>query len=946
MHASGTWEIDLARRELRDGGTPIPIGGRAFDIMEALVLARGALVSKGELMAWAWPGLSVEENTLHVHIAAVRKALGEDRQMLKTASGRGYRLTGNWTVRDISRSPVAPPLDLPPAPPAGTNVPAAGTDMIGRDRELRHLKDLLSAYRVVTLAGPGGIGKTTLALQAARDLSPGFGGDVRLVELASVSSADLVASAVATAIGLKLGIGDIAPVTLATAVGESRLLLVIDNCEHVVVAAADTVEALVHRCPHVSVLATSREVLRVDGEYVYRVLPLDVPEHETEDRATILERSAVQLFIARTRALGLSLTLNEANLSVIAPICRHLDGIPLAIEFAAARVATLGLQEVAARLGSRFELLSGGRRTALRRHQTLRATLDWSYELLSEPERLLLRQLSIFPGGFTIDAAAAVVGAGSALGISDTLSNLVSKSLVSLDRSAPTDRWRLLETTRDYALEKLVGNGEADAAARRHAQFFSDFFPASAEGARPLVATGDLERFAREIDNVRAALDWCFSAKGDKAIGVVLTDKFVPVWTAESLWLECRERIERALDHLDARLGENEPVRLRLNTTLGLALVLTIGPVDRARAALGQALEIAESMADTDAVMRTLTTQFALHFNTGDIRAALLTASRHFEIATRVGDTAAVLMSQVFAGTANHHFGRQKEAQEILETLLQRFSDGASRAPFIGFTFDQRTMAGTVLVRALWLQGHLRRAYDLTQTLRQEAQASGNGLALWWALRFAICPLDFISGDLAAAERDVAAVANLADRQNASFWKMVARCFEGRLLIRRGEVEAGVRRLREELETSARSGWAIWCPDFLGTLAEGLGLLGRNAEALTAIEEALTRAERNGELWCFPELLRIKAELQMKLGGEAGEREAEQCFANALAAARQQNAQHWELRIAVSLARVRAAQGKHAEARQILEPIYTRFADGFTGTDRLRAKELLDMLPA
>src|SRR6266478_8904231 len=401
------WEVDLARRELRARGVPVPIGGRAFEIIEILVQSAGELVTKNDLSARIWPGVIVEDNTLQFHISAIRKALGSDRGILKTASGRGYRLLGAWTSRQESTWSVDT-IDLEPmrsrAEPFQTNLPAAASELVGRTNAVQHLRGLLSAYRVVTLTGPGGIGKTRLALEVGRGLFPNFNGDVRLVELVSLSNPGLVPTAVTGALGLKLGGDEVSGESLARAIGAQKLLLVIDNCEHVIDAAAKLAETVLRMCPRTTILATSREILKIEGEYVYRVPPLDVPsEHEEPD--DILGRSAVQLFIATTRALHSNFSPTAENLPVIAEICRRLDGIPLAIDFAATHVATLGLQQVAASLNDHLGMLTSGRRTALPRHQTLRATLDWSYELLPEPERLVMRRLAVFAGDFTADAA-------------------------------------------------------------------------------------------------------------------------------------------------------------------------------------------------------------------------------------------------------------------------------------------------------------------------------------------------------------------------------------------------------------------------------------------------------------------------------------------------------------------------------------------------------------
>ena len=460
VYELGEWEVDLTRRELRAHGVLVPIGGRAFEIIEVLVQSAGELVTKRDLMDRVWPGAIVEDNTLQFHISAIRKALGPDRGMLKTASGRGYRLVGGWISRQENTS-SADAIDLEPmrstAEPFQTNLPAAASELVGRSIAVQHLHDLLSAYRVVTLTGPGGIGKTRLAFEVARGLFPSFQGDVRLVELVSVSDPALVPSAVTAALGLSWVATRFPPSPSLGPSAAKRLLLVLDNCEHVIDAAAKLAETIVRMCPRTTILATSREILKIEGEYVYRVAPLDVPL-ANEEPDNILAHSAVQLFIATTRALHSDFSPDRENLPAIAAICRRLDGIPLAIDLAATRVATLGLQQVAAGLDDRLGMLTGGRRTALPRHQTLRATLDWSYELLPELERLVMRRLAVFAGDFTAEAAS-LVAAGSEIAASEvvrSLANLVTKSLVTLEVGSAIAHYRLHETTRAYALEKLA----------------------------------------------------------------------------------------------------------------------------------------------------------------------------------------------------------------------------------------------------------------------------------------------------------------------------------------------------------------------------------------------------------------------------------------------------------------------------------------------------------
>jgi len=472
IYEFGQWQIDLGRRELLACGVPVPLGARAFDVMKVLVRSANEVVTKDALMDRVWPDSVVAENTLHVHIGAIRKALGCDRGLLKTASGRGYRLLGDWSVRREGEVAEAAGFTQRAATPAGTfrtNVPETSADLIGRTIAAGQVRETLSSHRAMTLTGPGGIGKTALALHVCNRMCGTFDGDVWVVELGSLTDPRLVPAAVASVLGCNPGGREITAEAVARAISDERMLLVLDTCEHVIDAAATLVETILQVCANASVLATSQELLRIAGEAVYRVPPLEVPQPYWGDPDSVLEQSAVQLFVARLRALKPTFAVSRENAQSIASICHRLDGIPLAIEFAAARAATLGVRYVASHLDDRFDLLTGGRRTAPPRHQTLRAALDWSYQLLSEPAQLLLRRLAIFESGFTLEAATAVMsGAGyPESAIADGVAQFVEKSFLIANRSQPDGRWALPETIRAYALEKLVESGEAAATARR-----------------------------------------------------------------------------------------------------------------------------------------------------------------------------------------------------------------------------------------------------------------------------------------------------------------------------------------------------------------------------------------------------------------------------------------------------------------------------------------------
>ena len=942
VYELGEWEVDLARRELRACGVPVPIGGRAFEIIEVLVQSAGELVTKNDLSARVWPGAIVEDNTLQFHVSAIRKAFGADRGILKTVSGRGYRLLGAWTSRLESASSLDS-IDLEPmrspAEPFQSNLPAAASQLVGRADAMQQLHGFLSAYRIVTLTGPGGIGKTRLALEAARGLFPSFQGDVRLVEFVSLSDPILVPAAVTAALGLKLGRNEISAESVARAIASQKLLLVLDNCEHLIDAAARLAEALVRLCPRTTILATSREILKIEGEYVYRVPTLDVPP-QNEPSANILDHSAVQLFMVTISALCSDFTPNSENLSAIASICRRLDGIPLAIDLAATRVASLGLQQVAADLDDRLGVLTSGRRTALPRHQTLRATLDWSHELLSEPERLVMRRLAVFAGDFTAEAASVVTSDGriSAPDVVRSLANLVSKSLLSVEIGGAITYHRLHETTRAYALEKLAESGEFEQVAPRHAEYYRSLFERAEMELETVPTPAWLARYGRQLGQVRAALDWAFSPTGAAEVGVALTVAAVPLWVLLSLMEECRGRLERALsgpvESRDARRN------MQLYAALGSAVYLTKGSCPATLAAWTTALQIAESLDDADYRLRALWALFSEWFTSGHYRTALGVAERFCTYAAKTTDPADAAIGDRLVGVALGALGDQAGARRRIERMLRSYV--ARRSHIIRFQYDQQLLARAYHSRILWLQGFADQAMRSVECNVVDPRASEHPVSLVVALLQSACPVALLVGNLALAERYIKTLMDLSARHALELWSVAGRCFAGVLLIKRGNTGTGLELLRTAFSRVPQNALSLLYTPFLAEIADALGRDGKTAEGLLAIDEALARSERTEERWCVAELLRVKGELLLREGVSQAATAAEEHFLRSLDWARRQGALSWELRTSTSLARLQHDQGRINEARNLLQPAYDRFSEGFETADVKTAKAYLD----
>lgn len=436
-------------------GNPVSLGPRATAVLMALIGARGNVISQDDLLERAWPGQDIHASNVRVQIAALRKALGEDRNLIGTVAGRGYVFAG-------------PSATLPDGEAASSGssarfcvrtLPLPMVELVGRDALVHNALQRLGTCRLLTLAGTGGIGKTVLALAMAHRAAAAPGAYVAWAELAEVGEAGDAAGAVARALGLGVTPGQEprpghTPYSLAAQIGTRPLLLVLDNCEHLADAVARLVEVLQQRCPQLRLLATSRQPLLAAGETVLRVPPLAVPDETEADGAQLLRHSALQLFVARVRAADSGFRPTPHMAGRIAAICRRLDGLPLAIELAAACVPSLGVEQTAAGLDDVLQLLRRGRRNAPARHQTMRAALDWSYALLTDAMRGALRHLAPLRDGFTLDAAVAALAPQgyTAFDAIDALAGLVSHSLALVDHTATPARYRLPATTRAYAL--------------------------------------------------------------------------------------------------------------------------------------------------------------------------------------------------------------------------------------------------------------------------------------------------------------------------------------------------------------------------------------------------------------------------------------------------------------------------------------------------------------
>jgi predicted ATPase/DNA-binding winged helix-turn-helix (wHTH) protein len=936
----GPFLLLAEQRLLLEGDRQVRLGSRALDILVFLIERAGDVVGKDELIARVWPQTFVEEANLKIQISALRRALGDGQggnRYIVTVVGRGYNFVAPIRIDQLSRTRPAATLST-----AKHNLPLAVTRIIGREQTVETLVSRLSRQRLMTVTGPGGIGKTTVALAVAERMVSEYEHGVWLVDLASLGDAHFVPSAVGTVLGLQIHGED--PIRgLVAALRDSCMLLLLDNCEHVVDEVAGLALALLGGAKDVAILATSREPLRVAGESEYRLGPLRSPQ--ASSKLTAAEAATfpvVQLFVERVAAIVEDFVLTDESAPLAVEVCRGLDGLPLAIEFAAPGVEVLGLEGLAARLNESLPLLGSRRRGRIGRHRTMRAVIDWSYDLLNPEEQLFFRALGIFSSGLTVEAAAAVAMDSATAGIEviDRLADLVAKSLVVADVSGIRPRFRLLETIRAYAIEILGESDERQYVARRHAEYYRNLFEHAEIESMARLADDRLADYAQEIDNLRAALEWAFLPGGDDSIGVALTVAAIPLWSQLSMMEECRGRVEQALTlvreaPIDAR-GE-----MKLQAALGASLLFTKGAVPAAGQACTAALRLAESLGDTEYQLNALWETWIHRTNTGEHAAALAVAEKFHTLALEQADPAVLPIADRMIGMSYHYLGDQTNAWSHIERMLSADVDPQRRSPIIRFWFDQKIAGRIVLARILWLRGFADQAWLTVQSAIRDAEALNDPATLCYALSHGGCLVALWLGNLAAAERYAEMLLEISRKHGFAPWNDFASGLKGVVRVKSGDLDGGSPLLRADIDEIADSNSGLWVLTGLSQMAEALGRAGRFVDALEMTERGIERLQRG---WLAPELLRIKGELLL-LQSAAGTTEAmENVFRQALDEARRQEALSWELRAATSLARSLSHQGRTADAFACLRPIYDRFTEGFGTADLIAAKQLLDDL--
>ncbi|SFO95253.1 Predicted ATPase [Bradyrhizobium sp. Ghvi] len=935
----GPFLLVSGERMLTKDGARVELSARAYDILATLLSRPNEVVSKNDLIAEVWPGLNVEEGALRFHVAGLRKALGDGRdgaRYIATLSGRGYSF-----VAATSRSGItAQPLVAPSPGFHHYNLPSRLGAMIDREEDLEKLSLRLNVYRFVTIVGSGGVGKTTVAVAMAHQLRTTFDGAVLFVDLSMVSDPRFVTTGVASMLGLSVQSAD-ATSGLIAYLRDKRLLLVLDTCEHLVHAVATLAVAIFRTAPQVHILATSRETLQADGEHVYRLEPLAcAPEGSRLSAEVARTFPATQLFVERAVASGANLKLNDAEAAIVADICRKLDGVALAIELAARRVEVYGLSEIAALLDQRLAQLWAGPRTAPPRQKTLQATLDWSYSLLCETERIVLRRLAIFVGNFTLDAALAVaIGNGlDQAEVFEAIDSLVAKSMVATRSLDAVMRYRLLDTTRAYALDLEADDIETASLAIRHARYYRQWLAQAASEWSTLMSGAERAPYFAGVSNVRTALEWCFGANGDLPTGIGLAAAAAPVLLAMSLLPECHHWSQRALAVLDDQVCSKSE-QMHLQAGLGISSMLLYGENAQARGALDCSLALAEAEGDVANEAGLLGMLHMFHFRSGDFNVALSYAKRCRALAANVGDPAALALAHSILGRSLLMMGDLRDARGELEALFADWSP-LQQSDTIYLVHDRHFRAGIALARTLWMQGHPTQAVERAREFidgakRMDHPASVTVLLAWAASIF------LWTGDFASAQEYIDDSIAISESYSLGPLTAVGRARKAQLAIRQGR--NAIADLRASLAEIHAVRYELITTEFNICLTQGLIANGQREDAMTLLSDTILHVSTKGDTCYMPELLRMKGGLLRAMAPSRLE-EAEAFLRQSLELSGRQGALGWELRTAIDLAALLVGKGLRQPAKDVLGRTYSQFTEGFDTADLKAAERLLEEL--
>jgi predicted ATPase/DNA-binding winged helix-turn-helix (wHTH) protein len=937
----GQTVVMLQRRELTRAGRRVEIGARAFDVLLMLMQSRGAPVTRDAIRANVWTGRVVEENTLESQISALRRALGDDRHAIRTISGRGYQFVADLEPASPSKSS----LDQSPAAGAitrGLDTYPASYPLLGREKEVADVFEIAKLRRLVTLVGTGGVGKTRLAFEVACALAPHFPDGVFCAQLAASSVTDYVSTTLVTSLGDTLGESSQTLDKLVQSHSGKHFLLVLDNCEHLIDSIAGFTERLLSTCPRATVIATSREALRLSGEYLYRVPSLDIPT--VVDAQDARSFGAVQLFEHLVQDCVPEEVRNE-EMPIIVQICRRLDGIPLAIELAAACVSALGLPGVADQLDDRFRLLTRGSRTALPRQQTLLSTLNWSYELLDETQRCVLERLSLFAGHFSL-AAAQLIASDEAISMNDVVAAIIDlehKSLVCSVAGLGKMQYRLLETTRAYARRKADARGDYSRWALRHAHYVLEVFQAAEKVATGSAQQDWLETYVPFLEDLRAAVFWGFSPEGDWRLAVDLTVASIPLSLQVVVTGECLARVDAALRCLAEEGSLQDERAMKLYAARGVCLL-----AQSAGSQTGEAFErartLAEKLDNVEYQLRAIWGCWNMAYRNGRYAETFFLSERFSSVAMRsqvpYDRIVALRMSAV-----SHLFKAELGAADVKLRAMLQSAVAFSRPQRVRFLYDERMMGHAAKAHVQWLRGRPDGGTSAALHSLSDAEELDHPTSLCYALCEAVCTLAMLTGNESELKKAIRSLNEASRRHSMPSWKIRTNMWEAYVEMRDGSVEAFKRVIVPGLVAIGKKRFLDSLIPFLVETALLSGRQGQTLDALAVVDPALERALEVNDECSLPELLRAKAELVLIRDGISnGCDEAEQLLRDACSRSERHGLLSWQLRAGTSLARLWLGIGRSHEAHTMLRSIYANFTEGFDTKDLREARVILDAL--
>ncbi|SDZ30712.1 Predicted ATPase [Variovorax sp. YR634] len=893
----GPFILKEMQRRLERSGEAVRLGPRAFDLLLQLIKRPGEFIGKDELLSAVWAGVVVEESSVRVHMSMLRKSLGRPgegdgcEEWISNVPQRGYRFNARVHRQSLDAVEAPPPFS---APSSFAKPPARLTELVGREADVQSILSSLEANRLVTIVGTGGIGKTSVAIHAAERYQLQRAASTAFVDLSSLISQDHVPGTLARSVGAAADMPDTLQAIVQSLAGQ-KVLLLIDNCEHVIEVLAPLINELLIALPELRILATSRESIRVTAEYVVRLPPLAVPDAEAVPLAKALKWSSVRLLVERAKAAGAGM-FNEAHAPLLARISRQVDGIPLAIELVAARLGVQSVGDLTRTLDDHMRLYAIANRAISARHRTLAAALDWSIALLDETELRFFRRLSVFRGRFDVAAALGVNADMDSDVAFDALISLTNKSLIFFDTSDSVSPYRLLDTTRSYASALLERSDEHAAMLRHHASYMLDVMKTATAELAQLAEQAWGERYAYSLDDVRFALEVSLVRQPDAGLGAALVIASMPLWFHLSQVAEYRDRVAAALTLVEQQPEPDLESATWLRTALITALLNTRGSNDDLNAVCDQALAGALALKMPVLELRARWGRCTHDMFRGEYAAALRHSQPVLALAQSGEDPAALILSHRVSAMANHFCGKFDVSREHSEASIA-ISAGAGRTHANMLGPDASVAAMAVLCRTLWVQGDTANALEVAQAAVSRAESLANSLSVCSAL-YGACPVALWSGETELARRWVALMMEEAQRRGLLGWLRYAEWFQQGLQIATAEDRHPlVREVSARFaayDAPRREMLVTFCPDWFD-------------------DQLIERLAQGEGLWCAAEVWRAAGWRSERRGMTD---EAEGFYLRAIETARQQGAKGWELRAARSLASMRAGLNPEQQAER------------------------------